>query len=250
MDPVLLLAALLTGLAGAGHCAGMCGGIAGALAFAVPAERRQGPAHLLMLLAMSGGRISLYVLLGAVAGGLAALVAPAEAGTAMLVLRLLTALALLLVALHLLGIARSLRWLEQAGARAWQRLAPLSRRLLPLRGPGDAWLAGAIWGLLPCGLVYGALLYAAGAGSAAAGAAVMAAFGLGTLPAVLGLGLLAAQLRARAAGLRLASGALLLAYALATLLATLLAWPAILDGTCRSPGDVWRYSLGLLAGNP
>ena len=58
---------------------------------------------------------------------------------------------------------------------------------MPPRHAGQALALGALWGWLPCGLVYGMLAAAAGAGSAGGGAAVMAAFGLGTAPAMIGV---------------------------------------------------------------
>lgn len=242
IDPVLLLAAFLTGLAGAGHCAGMCGGIAGALAHAIPARQRT----FLLSTGYSVGRVAMYALLGALAGAAAALASPRDAGLAMAVARLLTALVLLAIGLYLLGVAGWMRWLEAAGARVWRRLAPLARRLLPVTSLPRAVALGALWGLLPCGLVYGALLYSATSGSAFAGAAAMLAFGAGTLPAVLGIGMASGWLARHAQRVRQYSGALMLLYAAWTLLSTWLALPAILDGTCRSPGDVWQYAMGVL----
>lgn len=242
IDPLFLLAALLTGLAGVGHCAGMCGGIAGALAHAIPAGQRSLP----LTLCYSAGRLGSYALLGSAVGALASLLSPADTGTALLVMRLLTGFVLLAIALHLLGATRWMQRLEIAGAAVWRHLAPLARRLLPVTTPPRALALGALWGLLPCGLVYGALLYAATSGSAAAGGLVMLAFGIGTLPAVLGLGLAARWLAGHARAVRNGSGALLLLSALWTLLSTLLALPAILDGSCRSPGDVFREATRLL----
>jgi sulfite exporter TauE/SafE len=63
--------------------------------------------------------------------------------------------------------------------------------------PGS-FAAGLLWGWLPCGLVYGALAAAALAGSPARGAAAMLAFGLGTLPNLLAIGIAAARMRALA----------------------------------------------------
>lgn len=242
IDPLFLLAALLAGVAGAGHCAGMCGGIAGALAHAIPARQRS----FSLTLGYSAGRLGSYTLLGALAGLFAALLSPRDTGMAMLVMRVLTGLVLLAMALHLLGVSRWMQSLEAVGARLWQKLAPLARRLLPVTTLPRALALGALWGLLPCGLVYGALLYAATAGSAPGGALVMLAFGLGTLPAVLGLGLAGRWLAQHARTLRRGSGLLLLVVALWTLLSTWLALPAILDGSCRTPGDVMREAISLL----
>lgn len=241
-DPVFLLAAFLTGLAGAGHCAGMCGGIAGALAHAVPPGQRS-PS---MLLAFSAGRLAMYGLLGLSVGAIAGVLAPADFATAMIAGRLLAAAAMIAIGLYLLRLANTLLWLETIGARVWRHLAPVARRLLPVTSSWRALAVGALWGLLPCGLVYGALLYAATAGGAAQGGAVMLAFGLGTLPAILGLGLAAVWVTRHAARIRSASGVLMLAWGGWTILSTLLALPAILDGTCRSPGDVFTYAISLL----
>lgn len=241
-DPVILLAAFLTGLAGAGHCAGMCGGIAGALAHAIPPARQTWPA----ILAFSTGRVAIYASLGALVGGLAMLLAPADVAVAMLVTRLLTAAVMLAIGMHLLQWVDWLRVLETAGSHLWRRLTPLARHLLPVTSTARALGIGALWGLLPCGLVYGALLYASASGSATAGALAMLAFGAGTLPAVLGLGMAAGWLRRHAAGIRRWSGSLMLGWGAWTLVSTLLAWPAILDGTCRSPGDVHRQAISLL----
>src|SRR6185437_7395986 len=69
----------------------------------------------------------------------------------------------------------------------WRRVTPPLRELLPTRPVPRAFFLGMLWGWLPCGLVYSVLLVAAFAGSAGAGSATMTAFGLGTLPALLGL---------------------------------------------------------------
>lgn len=241
VDPVFLLAAFLTGLAGAGHCAGMCGGLAGALAQAGKpgmTTRRT--------LAYSGGRLTTYTLLGLLAGSLSALATPADTGVAMLVGRSLTALVFFIVALHLLGILGTLRVFESAGARIWRLIMPLLRRLVPVDTLPRAWALGMLWGLMPCGLVYGALLYAATSGSSAGGALTLLAFGAGTLPAVIGLGLAGRWLADRAAGLRLGSGLLMLLYAFWTLASTAIALPQILSGECRSPGDILGVVLNTL----
>lgn len=241
IDPVFLLAAALTGLAGAGHCAGMCGGIAGAFAHASGGVR-----PLSSTLAYSGGRLTTYSLFGVVAGGLAALAAPADFGLAMAIGRTLAGLVLLLVALYLLDLVFWIKVLESGGTGAWRLIAPILRRLLPANTLPRAWALGMLWGVMPCGLVYGALLYATTSGSAAAGGLTMLAFGVGTLPAVLGLGLAGRWLATHAARLRYWSGLLMLAYAVWTLASTWIALPEILAGTCRSPGDVLGVVLNVL----
>jgi sulfite exporter TauE/SafE len=201
------LAALLAGLAGSGHCLGMCGGISAALA-----GGGRGPAWLNALL-LSAGRVASYGLAGAIAGTGGALL-----GRGLDLLRLGQTLrigfGLLLMAV---GLTLALRWrgllrIEALGGRLWARLAPALGVVLPPRGPAQALLAGALWGWLPCGLVYSMLTLALTSGDAGRGALVMAGFGLGTLPAVVGAGSAAAgvlrRLRGgagqRAAGLLLA----------------------------------------------
>jgi len=88
----------------------------------------------------------------------------------------------------------------------WRRLQPYASRAMA----GGPYVAGLFWGWLPCGLVYGALAAAAFAGSAAGGALAMAAYGLGTLPWLMGAGFAFGALQGR--WLRSASGALVLAF--------------------------------------
>jgi uncharacterized protein len=173
-----LLAALVAGLVGSVHCFGMCGGIAGALGVA-------GGGRPSLAVAYSAGRIASYSLAGAIAGAIGAGLAGA-AGLGPW-LRLVMGIVLVLLGLQVAVNLRLLAPLEAAGARLWRRLAPVARRFVPPRHVGQALALGALWGWLPCGLVYGMLAAAAGSGSAAGGAAFMAVFGLGTAPAMIGL---------------------------------------------------------------
>ncbi len=176
-------AAFALGLLGSGHCVAMCGGIATALEAAAAPEVPRGA----LRAGYQAGRLSGYAAAGALAGGVGAgLFAVAEGQAALAVSRMFAAAMLLLLGLYLSGAWRGpLAALERAGLRLWQAVAPLRRRLLPVRGPGGAWRMGLLWGFLPCGLVYSALALALAAGSAGGGALTMLAFGAGTLPAVL-----------------------------------------------------------------
>ncbi|MBB3169347.1 sulfite exporter TauE/SafE family protein [Simiduia aestuariiviva] len=180
-----LFSVFVAGLLGAGHCLGMCGGIVGALSLA------GGDQRWLRLALYNVGRIASYSLLGAVAGGLGfafeQIVGPW--------LRVVAGVLLVLMGLYLADWWRALVWLERAGATWWRYLAPLGNRLLPLNHHWQALPLGMVWGFLPCGLVYTALAFAASQGSAPAGAAIMAAFGMGTLPALLVSGALATQMK-------------------------------------------------------
>jgi hypothetical protein len=115
--------------------------------------------------------------------------------------------------LYIAGWWTGLGRLEQVGGLLWRRLEPFGRRLLPVRRPAQALALGALWGWLPCGLVYSALVWAVSSGGAAQGAALMLAFGLGTLPNLLLMGAAAgtvARLAQRPLVRQAAGGAVLL----------------------------------------
>jgi sulfite exporter TauE/SafE len=120
-----------------------------------------------------------------------------------------------------MGIAR----LERLGAGLWRRIEPAGRRLLPIRSAGRAFAVGFVWAWIPCGLVYSVLVWAVGAGGAWQGALLLLAFGLGTLPTLLGIGMLAGA-AARLAGqpwIRQLAGAMVLGFGLYALWQLLLA---------------------------
>jgi len=207
-----MLAALALGLLGGGHCLGMCGGLMGALSLSIPREQQSRKFRL--LLACNLGRAISY----AAAGLLLGLLGHAIAGnpTAALLLRLAAALLLLGMGLYLAGWWSFLPRLEALGGGLWRRITPLTRRLLPLDSTPRAMLLGALWGFLPCGLVYSTLLWAASQGNAFKSALLMLAFALGTWPVLLASGLAASRLAAllRRAGFRRASGLLIILFAL------------------------------------
>lgn len=203
-----LLTALLAGLLGGVHCVGMCGGIVAAFSFR--ADGTQPPFRL--HLAYNLGRIFSYAMFGALAGALGASLKLATFLPAQTLLYVLAQVVMILLGLYLAGLNRWVLVFERAGGALWRVVQPLFRRLLPVRSLPQALLAGMAWGWLPCGLVYSVLMSALAAGSATSGAALMLAFGLGTLPNLLGMGLFARQLQPfmqrlwvrRAAGLMVA----------------------------------------------
>ena len=79
---------------------------------------------------------------------------------------------------------------ERLGGALWRRIEPYGRHLLPVRRPSQAFYLGLLWGWLPCGLVYSVLVWAVSAGGVWRGAALLLAFGLGTLPNLLAMGVL------------------------------------------------------------
>ncbi|MCG6964950.1 MAG: sulfite exporter TauE/SafE family protein [Chromatiaceae bacterium] len=190
MSDVDLLSAFVVGLLGGVHCAGMCGGIVGALSFGLPAGR-----NLPILLAYNAGRIGSYTLAGALMGALGfyfSSLLPVQ--VAQRVLLTFAGLFLVLMGLYLAGWWNGLSRIERAGGLLWRRIEPLGRGLLPVRSARHGFVLGLLWGWLPCGLVYSALVWTVAAGGAAQGALLMLAFGLGTLPNLLLMGVAAAQL--------------------------------------------------------
>lgn len=186
------IALFLVGLLGGTHCVGMCGGIVGALSFGSDSK-------LSLHLAYNSGRITSYVLAGAVMGTLgggldAASYALSGQLPMRLALYLLANLMLVALGVYLMGVTRALAFVERAGQFLWRKLQPLTRKFLPARGVSQAFPLGLLWGWLPCGLVYSALVTALTSGSAVRGAGMMLAFGLGTLPNLLLAGLLATRL--------------------------------------------------------
>jgi hypothetical protein len=196
------------GLASGVHCAGMCGGFVSA--FALTSRNQRAP--LTRILLFNTGRISSYAAGGALAGTLGALGWYSSGAQAALLV--LANVVLVFVGLHLAGVAGPVRAAERLGAPLWRRVQPLAARLMRTPGLAAAYGAGLAWGWLPCGLVYGALTAAAFAGSTAAGAAAMIAFGLGTLPWLFAAGVAAARLRAWLArrAVRLAVGGAVLGF--------------------------------------
>lgn len=209
-------AAFLVGLLGGVHCVGMCGGIVGALTFGLPEQvRGQRSAVVPYLLAYNAGRIASYVTAGALMGGIGWLAANlALVHDVQRVLQIVAAAFMIALGLYLAGWWQGLAKLERAGGALWRRLEPLGRRLLPVRTPGQAVQLGLLWGWLPCGLVYSVLIWAIAAGGVVEGALLMLAFGLGTLPNLLAMGVFAAQLArwARRRAVRVAAGLVVIGF--------------------------------------
>lgn len=159
----LVAAAAVAGLAGSPHCVAMCGAACGGIG-ATP--RRA--------LSFQAGRLAGYAALGAAAAASAGALQWATANAAPLKpLWAMFHVAAVLLGASLLWLGTQPAWIERGAQAVWQAV-----RLRTLGLDAAAWpaLAGALWALLPCGLLYSALLLAALADTPLAGAAVMAAF--------------------------------------------------------------------------
>lgn len=221
----------VVGLLGSVHCGAMCGGIVGALSL-TPPRTRAGVAVIalrpaiadragLHVAAYNLGRIASYMTAGALAGGVAqgagslSALPQLQAAAYWLANAMLVALGL-----HLMHAWSGIAHIERAGQLVWCRVRPLLARIGPPDTPGRMFAAGALWGWLPCAMVYSVLVTSMLSGSMVAGALTMLAFGLGTLPMLLALGLAGARLRGwlRLPAVRIACGALVLAFGVAGLL--------------------------------
>ena len=208
MSIAIFTAVFLTGLLGGVHCVGMCGGIVAALSGPAGSSRP------LLHLAYNAGRVGSYAVAGALAGAAGSLglllqgVLPVQ-----LALYVLANVMLIALGLYLAGVSGVAARLEKLGAALWRRVQPLTRRLLPADTLPRAVGLGLLWGWLPCGLVYAVLATALVTGDPVNGAAIMAAFGLGTIPNLLLAGLAARRMSlVRARPVRLAAGGLVLAF--------------------------------------
>jgi sulfite exporter TauE/SafE len=226
IDLIALGGALLAGLVGSVHCVAMCGGIA--TGFAPFGADRKAAGR--VALTTNLGRVSGYVLAGLIVGGFGhGLVALFRIEPLMFALRALAGLVLILIALRALGLTGRFRVLGAAGEALWSMVRPLQARLLPANTFARRFGLGMVWGWMPCGLSGTLLTVAWLQATAPGGGAIMAAFGLGTLPTMLPLTYSGARWVARPGQRRLA-GVLMLLAGLVTLVAPwLMQVPALHD---------------------
>ncbi|MBI5438509.1 MAG: sulfite exporter TauE/SafE family protein [Nitrosomonadales bacterium] len=214
MTDFSIIAVFFVGLLGGVHCVGMCGSIVGIFTAQLPKpspEPSPTGARWTLHLAYNGGRLASYMAAGALAGavGQAGLLLR-DAVPVQHLLFALSSLMLIALGLYLAGIWGMVRRIEQVGGVLWQYIQPLARGLLPITTPSRALLFGALWGWLPCGLVYSVLVTALASGNPQGGALIMLAFGLGTLPNLLAIGLFWENIsrRAQSPRVRLTAGLL------------------------------------------
>jgi sulfite exporter TauE/SafE len=179
---LILINGLALGLASTLHCAGMCGAISASLALCQPTTHARSFGSGFVL--AHGGRVTAYVIAGAVVGAAGApAIAWLDREVAYRLLQWAGACAVMWIGLSIAGLMPSFARLD----RYMLALAGGVTRLSTGFGahPSGPYLAGLAWGLMPCGMVYGALFTAMLTGSAAGGGLTMLAFGIGTVPALL-----------------------------------------------------------------
>jgi sulfite exporter TauE/SafE len=171
MQSSLAVTALMMGLLGGPHCVAMCGAACAGLGQAAGAQRAQA------LLAFQVGRVAGYALMGALAAasvqGLGWLTTQSAAIRPVWTLLHLAALAL---GLLLMVQARQPLWLDGAARKLWAWVKAFNARW----GRAAPWMVGALWALMPCGLLYSALMVAALSSHPLDGALTMGLFALGS----------------------------------------------------------------------
>jgi hypothetical protein len=188
---ITYISAFFVGLFSTLHCVGMCGGIIGALTFSLPEPVRNNRWRLIPYVsAYNLGRITSYSLAGALAGSLGDSLIGIAPQYGHLLLQLFAAVLMTGIGLYIAGWFPAFAKIEHLGKPIWKKLEPLSQKLIPVKSPSHAYLFGLVWGWLPCGLVYTALIWSSTASSAKEGALLMLAFGAGTLPTVMITGIL------------------------------------------------------------
>ncbi len=185
------LGAIVIGAFGAGHCLGMCGGISSLIAMNNRTQHQ-----LPITIAYNLGRLSSYMVVGALVGGTFATIISLSGATQILNgLRVVAALFLIALALYIGRWWNGLLKVEALGKHLWKFLSPLTHRLLPIYSFQRGYIVGLVWGWLPCGLVYSMLSWSAVSGSALNGALIMLCFGIGTLPSMILIGQSAHRLK-------------------------------------------------------
>jgi len=200
-DPAILFSAFMLGFLGSAHCLGMCGGLASALGLNSLSPRATPEQSIIsktsqsfpwQLLAYNIGRISSYCLAGLIVGALGFWLSRQLSGFN--ILRYLASIMLILMGLYIAKWFNGIAWTEKLGSYLWPFIQPLAKRFMPIKSTRDAIFVGMVWGWLPCGLVYSALIWASLEASLTGSVLIMLFFGLGTLPSMLASGYFARNL--------------------------------------------------------
>lgn len=176
-----ILGGLAFGFAGSVHCIGMCG----PLALSLPGTNQPQWQFLTERGLYNLGRALTYTGLGVLVGfaGHVVSLAGAQKGLSICVGVLMIAVA------TVPWVARQIRQIEQSPSAFLEPVTESIGSLYRTGGPSAMLVVGLLNGLLPCGFVYAALATAVTSGSIHKSALFMAAFGIGTAPAMLGVSL-------------------------------------------------------------
>ncbi len=186
MDTIDIFAIILAAFTGSfGHCLGMCGGIVIAYSSAKIDRSWNRAYEILAHLLYSFGRVTTYMMLGAIFGYIGGVAKFNGYSTG--ILTIIAGIFMVLAGLSLIGKIEFLTKIEHSlSSSSWYQSA--FRYILRDKSLYSFYLLGLLNGLLPCGLVYFFAVEAANTGSPIYGAFVMFIFGISTIPALLGLG--------------------------------------------------------------
>ncbi|MEG4214449.1 sulfite exporter TauE/SafE family protein [Microcoleus sp. Pol14C6] len=194
----LLLIAILGFLGSFGHCAGMCGPLT--MAFSLSNSRNDKLAAFRFYLLLNFGRIAAYALVGAAIGGLGSVLIAGGllAGTGSELRRAIALLTGTMLIWFGVGQIKPnlLPRLPLLHPMSHDRVGQAMSKLSAQKKWWVPIALGLLWGLIPCGFLYAAQIKAAETGNPVLGAATMLAFGLGTLPTMLGVSFFAGRLSA------------------------------------------------------
>jgi len=194
-DYFLLITAFSLGFLGSPHCVGMCGGIIGVLHSSVDDLSSDKKQVMNYGLVFNGGRLLSYTIAGMIAATLgSSLINLIGVERSISAMQMITGAFMLALGFSIAGWWSGLSRIESLGYKFWHLIQPITSRFIPVRTKSQALLLGVVWGWLPCGLVYTALLLVVASGSALHGGLVMFAFGLGTLPIMVLLGISSAKI--------------------------------------------------------
>ena len=171
MQTSMAVTALFMGLVGGPHCVAMCGAACAGI------SRAAGERGTRALLSFQVSRMIGYALFGALAAG--SVQGLALLGTNTIAIRPIWTMfhaAAFLLGVILIWRARQPAWIETFGQNVWRRARPVLSKL----GSKAPFVLGVAWALMPCGLLYSALLVASLSANALEGAAIMALFSIGT----------------------------------------------------------------------
>lgn len=185
------ISAIIVGFLGGAHCFGMCGPIVSTISITIPKEQT-----IKFNIAYNLGRIFSYITAGVIAGSLSMLLIKTGDGKNILItLRVLSFLMMIAIGLYISGLLNLLKFIEKLGNKIWKHIEPTATKFFPFTTIKQAFIAGVLWGFIPCGLVYGVLALVLTSGSPSYGAIYMLGFGIGTLPALVSMGIFSQKIK-------------------------------------------------------
>jgi sulfite exporter TauE/SafE len=185
----VFITSLIIGFAGGVHCLGMCGAVVGILSNNLPENVKNNPKKVIKYqLTYNIGRIFSYATMGLIFASFASILS-SQVGMSKfeMIMRIFSSVMMILIGFFIAGFGnKTINKIEKLGQGLWSKLQPLSQKYIPVKNFKSAFLFGFLWGGIPCGLVYSALVLTLSA-TPIDGFLIMLFFGIGTLPALLAI---------------------------------------------------------------